>query len=221
MLDFAQNNCANAEQKRNDKRGKKMKKDIQFYFDVGSPTAYLAYHRLAQIKNIYDFDLQFIPILLGGVFKSTGNSSPAMIPAKGQYMGKFDLPRFAKLYGIPLNLNPHFPINTLTLMRGAVFAQQNDILGRYLDAVFESIWVHKKNLGLLDEVIATLEAADLNGQEIVEATKVQDIKDVLIASTDDAIKRGVFGAPTFFVDDEMFFGQDRIQFIEVMLSKRN
>ena len=198
-----------------------MKKDIQFYFDVGSPTAYLAYHRLAQIKNIYDFDLQFIPILLGGVFKSTGNSSPAMIPAKGQYMGKFDLPRFAKLYGIPLNLNPHFPINTLTLMRGAVFAQQNDILGRYLDAVFESIWVHKKNLGLLDEVIATLEAADLNGQEIVEATKVQDIKDVLIASTDDAIKRGVFGAPTFFVDDEMFFGQDRIQFIEVMLSKRN
>ena len=136
-------------------------------------------------------------------------------------MGKFDLPRFAKLYGIPLNLNPHFPINTLTLMRGAVFAQQNDILGRYLDAVFESLWVHKKNLGVLDEVIATLEAAGLNGQEIVEATKVQDIKDVLIASTDDAIKRGVFGAPTFFVDDEMFFGQDRIQFIEVMLSKRN
>ena len=136
-------------------------------------------------------------------------------------MGKFDLPRFAKLYGIPLNLNPHFPINTLTLMRGAVFAQQNDILGRYLDAVFESLWVHKKNLGVLDEVIATLEAADLNGQEIVEATKVQDIKDVLIASTDDAIKRGVFGAPTFFVDEEMFFGQDRIQFIEVMLSKRN
>ena len=155
-----------------------MKKDIQFYFDVGSPTAYLAYHRLAQIKSSYDFDLQFIPILLGGVFKSTGNSSPAMIPAKGQYMGKFDLPRFAKLYGIPLNLNPHFPINTLTLMRGAVFAQQNDILGRYLDAVFGSIWVHKKNLGALDEVLATLEAADLNGQEIVEATKTQDIKDV-------------------------------------------
>ena len=144
-----------------------------------------------------------------------------MIPAKGQYMGKFDLPRFAKLYGIPLNLNPHFPINTLTLMRGAVFAQQNDILGRYLDAVFESIWVHKKNLGVLDEVLATLEAAGLNGREIVDATKVQDVKDVLIANTDDAIKRGVFGAPTFFVDDEMFFGQDRIQFIEVMLSKRN
>ena len=198
-----------------------MKKNIQFYFDVGSPTAYLAYHRLDQIKNIYDFDLQFIPILLGGVFKSTGNSSPAMVPAKGQYMGQFDLPRFAKLYGVPLNLNPHFPINTLTLMRGAVFAQQNYILERYLDAVFQSIWVHKKNLGVLAEVVATLTAADLNGQEIIEATKVQDIKDVLIANTENAIERGVFGVPTFFVDSEMFFGQDRIQFIEVLLSKLN
>ena len=198
-----------------------MKKNIQFYFDVGSPTAYLAYHRLDQIKNIYDFDLQFIPILLGGIFKSTGNSSPAMVPAKGQYMGKFDLPRFAKLYGVPLNLNPHFPINTLTLMRGAVFAQQNDILERYLDAVFESIWVHKKNLGVLAEVVATLAAANLNGREIIEATKVQDIKNVLIANTENAIARGVFGVPTFFVDNEMFFGQDRIQFIEVMLSKLN
>tara|TARA_A100001011_G_scaffold394768_1_gene487951 strand:- start:776 stop:1375 length:600 start_codon:yes stop_codon:yes gene_type:complete len=198
-----------------------MKKNIQFYFDVGSPTAYLAYHRLDQIKNIYDFDLQFIPILLGGVFKSTGNSSPAMVPAKGQYMGQFDLPRFSKLYGVPLNLNPHFPINTLTLMRGAVFAQQNDILERYLDAVFQSIWVHKKNLGVLAEVYETLTAADLNGQEIIEATKVQDIKDVLIANTENAIERGVFGVPTFFVDSEMFFGQDRIQFIEVLLSKLN
>ena len=87
-------------------------------------------------------------------------------------MGQFDLPRFSKLYGVPLNLNPHFPINTLTLMRGAVFAQQNIILERYLDAVFESMWVRKKDLGVLAEVDATLAAADVNGQESFEARKV-------------------------------------------------
>ena len=197
-----------------------MTKTIEFYFDVGSPTAYLAYNRLKQLKQQYNCSIDYRPVLLGGLFKASGNSSPVMVPAKGRYMMMDDLPRFAKLYDVPLNNNPHFPINTLNLMRGAVAALQGDYFDTYITAVFNAIWVDSKNMGDMETVIEVLSTASLNAPSILESTQDADIKAKLITNTEDAVKRGLFGAPTMFVDGEMFFGQDRLQFVEIALQKK-
>ena len=195
-----------------------MSKKIQLIFDVGSPTAYLAYRRMQQLHAKYDIHFDLQPILLGGVFKATGNSSPAMIPAKGRYMMQFDLPRFARLYNVPLNINPHFPINTLNLMRAAIFAKNNGMLEAYLDVVFDAIWVQEINMGNPNQVQDQLDRTGLDGKLFIESCQDQGIKDALIKNTEEAVNRGVFGVPTFYVDDEMFFGQDRLHFIENMLT---
>jgi 2-hydroxychromene-2-carboxylate isomerase len=197
-----------------------MTKIVEFYFDVGSPTAYLAYNRLKQLQKQYNCVIDYRPVLLGGLFKASGNSSPVMVPAKGRYMMMDDLPRFAKLYDVPLNNNPHFPINTLNLMRGAVAALHGDYFDTYISAVFNAIWVDSKNMGDMETVIEVLSTAGLNAPSILESTQDADIKAKLITNTEDAVKRGLFGAPTMFVDEEMFFGQDRLQFVEMALQKK-
>jgi 2-hydroxychromene-2-carboxylate isomerase len=143
-----------------------------------------------------------------------------MVPAKGRYMMMDDLPRFAKLYDVPLNNNPHFPINTLNLMRGAVAALHGDYFDTYISAVFNAIWVDSKNMGDMETVIEVLSTAGLNAPSILESTQDADIKAKLITNTEDAVKRGLFGAPTMFVDGEMFFGQDRLQFVEMALQTK-
>ena len=143
-----------------------------------------------------------------------------MVPAKGRYMMMDDLPRFAKLYDVPLNNNPHFPINTLNLMRGAVAALDGDYFNTYISAVFNAIWVDSKNMGDMETVIEVLTTAGLNAPSILESTQDADIKAKLITNTEAAVKRGLFGAPTMFVDEEMFFGQDRLQFVEMALQKK-
>ena len=197
-----------------------MTKIVEFYFDVGSPTAYLAYNRLKQLQKQYNCVIDYRPVLLGGLFKASGNSSPVMVPAKGRYMMMDDLPRFAKLYDVPLNSNPHFPINTLNLMRGAVAALDGDYFNTYISAVFNAIWVDSKNMGDMETVIEVLSTAGLNAPSILESTQDADIKAKLITNTEAAVKRGLFGAPTMFVDEEMFFGQDRLQFVEMALQEK-
>ncbi|MFB0995400.1 MAG: 2-hydroxychromene-2-carboxylate isomerase [Porticoccaceae bacterium] len=197
-----------------------MTKIVEFYFDVGSPTAYLAYNRLKQLQKQYNCVIDYRPVLLGGLFKASGNSSPVMVPAKGRYMMMDDLPRFAKLYDVPLNNNPYFPINTLNLMRGAVAALHGDYFDTYISAVFNAIWVDSKNMGDMETVIEVLSTAGLNAPSILESTQDADIKAKLITNTEDAVKRGLFGAPTMFVDGEMFFGQDRLQFVEMALQTK-
>lgn len=194
-----------------------MSKTIDFYFDFGSPTAYLAYKRLQQLKAEYGCTIDYKPVLLGGLFKASGNMSPVTVPAKGKYMMKYDLPRFAKLYQVPLGDNSHFPINTLNLMRGAVAAIDQDYFDTYVDAVFNAIWVNGENLGDLEVVTTVLSDAGLNGQQIIAGTQDPEVKARLISNTEAAVARGCFGAPTMFVDGDMFFGQDRMQFIEMAL----
>ena len=109
-----------------------MNKSLEFYFDFGSPTAFLAHKRLGQLVQQYALEVRYIPMLLGGVFKASGNTSPVAIPAKGKYMLEQDLPRFARRYGVELNFNPHFPINTLNLMRAAIAAQKLPIVEEHL-----------------------------------------------------------------------------------------
>jgi 2-hydroxychromene-2-carboxylate isomerase len=189
-------------------------KTVEFYFDVGSPTAYLAHKRLQQLQAQYGCTILYRPILLGGLFKATGNSPPISVPAKGRYMMAEDLPRYAALYDVPLNHNSHFPINTLNLMRGAVAAINTDYFASYIDAVFDAIWVDGKNMGDVDVVTEVLGSAELNVSVILASTQDPDVKAALIQNTAAAVQRGLFGAPTMFVKGEMFFGQDRLQFVE-------
>lgn len=191
-----------------------MSKTVEFYFDVGSPTAYLAHKRLQQLQVQYGCTILYRPILLGGLFKATGNSPPISVPAKGRYMMAEDLPRYAALYDVPLNHNLHFPINTLNLMRGAVAAINTDYFASYIDAVFNAIWVDGKNMGDVDVVAEVLGSAELNVSVILASTQDPDVKAALIQNTAAAVQRGLFGAPTMFVKGEMFFGQDRLQFVE-------
>jgi 2-hydroxychromene-2-carboxylate isomerase len=194
-----------------------MSKTLEFYFDFGSPTAYLAYKRLGQLSEQYGLQVQYKPMLLGGIFKATGNTSPVAIPAKGAYMGQYDLPRFSARYSVPLKFNPFFPINTLNLMRGAIAAQQLGCFEQYADAVYDAVWVHEKNMGEVDIVTETLSSAGLDADAILSLSQDPDVKAQLIACTDEAVERGVFGAPTMFMDGQMYFGQDRLDFVEEAL----
>jgi len=187
---------------------------IEFCFDFGSPTTYLAHTQLPRIASETGARVDYVPMLLGGVFKATGNQSPVMVPAKGRWMGG-DLQRFARRYGVPFRFNPHFPINTLTLMRGAVGLQmkQPDRFMPYVDAVFRAMWVEPVNMGDPAVLAQTLGAAGFEPDAFMALVGDADVKTKLIANTEAAVARGVFGAPTCFVGSEMFFGQDRLDFV--------
>jgi 2-hydroxychromene-2-carboxylate isomerase len=190
---------------------------LDFYYDFGSPTTYLAYRRLKQLQQQYDLDINYMPILLGGIFKATANTSPVAIPAKGKYMLEHDLPRFARRYKVPLNFNPHFPLNTLNLMRGAIAAERLDCRDAYMDTVYTAVWIDGKNMAEPQVVATALGDAGLDATALMELSQDPAVKAELISRTEAAVERGLFGAPTLFIGDEMFFGQDRMDFIEEAL----
>jgi 2-hydroxychromene-2-carboxylate isomerase len=190
-------------------------KSVEFFFDFGSPASYLAYTQIPQLCAQARAALVYKPMLLGGVFQATGNQSPVNIPAKGGYIFT-DFDRFARRYGVPLNRNPHFPINTLMLMRGAIGVQMREPerLVAYMDAVFRAIWVDAQNLNDPAVVGAVLKAAGFDPAALLALTQDPAVKEQLKTVTQEAIDRGVFGAPTFFVGDQMFWGQDRLDFVK-------
>ncbi len=190
---------------------------LEFFFDYGSPTTYLAYTQLPGLVARTGAELILKPMLLGGVFKATGNTTPAAIPPKGAYMGT-DLARFAKRYGVPLNFNPYFPVNTLFLMRGTYVADEEGALQKYMDMAFHNMWVARKNLNDPDVTTRMFQENGFDAEHYLKRTQEPGIKEKLKAVTEEAIARGAFGAPTFFVDEtEMFFGQDRLDFVEEAL----
>lgn len=193
-------------------------KTFEFWFDFGSPAAYLAFTQLQKLENETNSTAVYRPMLLGGVFQATGNHSPATIPAKGSYIfGDFN--RFAKRYGVPFNSNPHFPINTLLLMRGAIGMQQlhPDQFLDYCRAVFQAIWIDALNMNDPATVGAVLHKAGFDAQKLMAIANDQVTKDALKESTTEAVTHGVFGAPTFFVGNQMFWGQDRLDFVKEAL----
>jgi 2-hydroxychromene-2-carboxylate isomerase len=194
-----------------------MAKVLEFLFDVGSPASYIAYKRLPEVAARTGATVQYRPLLLGGVFKATGNHSPAEIPAKGRW-SSLDLAKFAKRYGVPFERNPFFPINTLHLMRGAAGLQDDPRFMAYLDAVFDAMWRDPKNLGDPAEMAPVLARAGIGGDEFMALIADEATKARLKATTEDAVARGAFGAPTFFVGDELFFGQDRLDWVEEALA---
>ncbi|GAB5413795.1 MAG: 2-hydroxychromene-2-carboxylate isomerase [Congregibacter sp.] len=191
--------------------------ELDFYFDVGSPTAYLAHKRLQQLSAQYALQVNAKPMLLGGVFKATSNQSPVTIHAKAKYMLEEDLPRFAKRYSAPLNFNLHFPVNTLMLMRGVYAARKLNCEPAYIDAVFDGMWVKGLAMGEVEVVAQLLTDEGMDAGAILELAGDPEIKQALIDTTDEAISRGAFGAPTMFVGDTMLFGQDRLDFVEEWL----
>jgi 2-hydroxychromene-2-carboxylate isomerase len=192
-----------------------MPQELEFYFDVGSPAAYLAWTQMPRLAAETGASVQYRPFLLGGVFQATGNRSPMEVPAKGRYM-QDDLGRYAGRYGVTYRHNPHFPINTLMLMRGALGLQmrQPERLLPYGDAVFRAIWVEGRNMNEPSEVASVLQQAGFDAQALLALTQDPEVKDRLKAATQEAVARGVFGAPTFFVGDTMFWGQDRLDFVK-------
>ena len=193
------------------------KKKIEFFFDVGSPASYLAWTQIKAIAERHNAELEMKPMLLGAVFQATGNSSPATVPAKGNYTRQ-DFQRFARRYGVTLNHNPFFPINTLQLMRGAAAYQETEHFGRYLSAVFTAMWVEEKDMGKPEIVAEVLKRNGFEPAEVMHLIADPDVKDRLRQTTEEAIARGVFGAPSIFVGDELFFGQDRLDFVERALA---
>jgi 2-hydroxychromene-2-carboxylate isomerase len=194
-------------------------KTVEFLFDFGSPASYLAYKRLPDLAARTGAQVEYSPMLLGGVFKATGNASPAAIPAKGRWMN-IDLARWAKRHRVEFNRNPYFPINTLHLMRGAAGLIDDTRFLAYCDAVFDAMWRDPKNLGDPAELAPVIRRAGLEPDDFRAMVERDDVKDRLKSLTEAAVERGVFGAPTFFVGEEMFFGQDRMEFVEEALTSQ-
>ena len=188
-------------------------REIEFFFDYGSPASYLAYTQMPRVAQRTGAEIVYRPFLLGGVFKATGNRSPIEIPPKGAWM-MGDLARFAKRYGVPYVRNPHFPINTLNLMRGAIAAENEGRLVPYSDAIFRAVWADQRNMEDPIVIATVLREAGFDPAAMMAAIGTAQVKDRLRANTEEAVARGVFGAPTFFVGKELFFGQDRLDFVE-------
>ena len=190
-----------------------MTKSVDFYYDYGSPTAYLAWTQLPAMCTQHGATLNYQPILLGGVFKAVDNRSPVTVKAKGLWLLD-DVERYAKRYGVAYAMNPHFIVNTLPAMRGAMWAKAGGLLETYNTALFRAVWVEGKNVAEPEVLADVVASAGLDAEAMAAAVQQQEIKQLLIDATNAAVARGVFGAPTMIVGDELHFGQDRLEWVE-------
>jgi 2-hydroxychromene-2-carboxylate isomerase len=195
----------------------------EFLFDFGSPNAYLAHKVLPGIEARTSARFDYVPVLLGGVFKLTGNQSPMAafggIRNKLEYE-QLETQRFIARHGLNrFRFNPNFPVNTLTVMRGAVAAGEAGCFVPYAEAVFRAMWEEGRKMDEPEVIRAALDGAGLDGAGLLAQTRDQAVKDRLLANTERAVARGVFGAPSFFVGDELFFGKDRLGAVEDEIRK--
>ncbi len=192
-----------------------------FYFDFGSPNAYLAHRVIPSIEQRTQVRFTYVPALLGGLFKMSGNQSPMMafanIPLKLAYERR-EMQRFIEKHGLTkFRMNPHFPVNTLALMRGAMAAEAEGILAPYVEAMFHYMWEEPRKLDDLAVLAQTLNDANLLAERLMARAQEAEIKDKLMANTQAAHERGVFGLPSFLVGDELYFGKDRLPDVEAQI----
>ena len=198
---------------------------VEFLFDFASPNAYLSYHVLREVAERQNVELVLTPVLLGGLFKLTNNQAPML--AFGEVKGKLEYDmletqRFIEAYGLnKFVFNPHFPINTITLMRGFIAAQDMGVVDQYVEANLSAMWEQGLNMGDPQVAAGVWQSAGLDAPGLAEAIQTQPVKDALRQNTQQAADRGAFGVPTFFVGDEMFFGKERIIQIEQMLQSNS
>lgn len=195
---------------------------VEFHFDFGSPNAYFAHRVLPAIAARTGATVRYVPMLLGGIFKATNNRSPfeafAGVRNKLDYE-RLEMRRFIARHGLgAFRMNPFFPVNTLTLMRAAVAAEMEGKLAPYVEAGFHHMWEEPKKMDNPAVFKAAMDASGLDGTALLAAAQSPDVKARLIANTEVSVGRGAFGAPTFFIGREMFFGKDRLRDVEDMLA---
>ena len=191
---------------------------VEFHFDFGSPNAYLVHKLIPHVESRTGARFAYVPILLGGVFKLT-NNQPPMVQFKGvknkQEYQRLEIMRFIEKHGLTaFKMNPHFPVNTVQIMRGAVAAEMDGQLASYVDAVFRHMWEEGRKMDDPEVIRAALDSSGIDGARVLARIQDQDVKDKLLQNTEASVARGTFGAPTFFVGDEIFFGKDRLRDVE-------
>ncbi|HWV95936.1 MAG TPA: 2-hydroxychromene-2-carboxylate isomerase [Xanthobacteraceae bacterium] len=196
----------------------------QFLFDFGSPNAYLSHRAIPAIEKRIGTTFEYVPILLGGIFKATNNKSPAEtlagIKNKREFM-ELETRRFLKRFNVkPYVWNPHFPVNTLMLMRGAIAAQAEGVFEKYVEAGFHHMWEEPKKMDDPEVLGQALTASGLDAAKLFARAQEPEIKNKLLENTQAAVARGAFGSPTFFVGDEMFFGKEQLREVEELVTAR-
>jgi 2-hydroxychromene-2-carboxylate isomerase len=194
----------------------------QFMFDFGSPNAYLSHEAIPAIEKRTGVKFEYVPILLGGIFKATNNKSPAEalagIKNKREFLA-IETERFVKRFGVkPYTMNPFFPVNTLNLMRAAVAAQFEGVFEKYVDAAFHHMWSEPKKMDDAEVAMKAFTASGLDAAKLFGRAQAPEVKAKLITNTQDAVERGAFGSPTFFVGKEMFFGKEQLRDVEELIA---
>ncbi len=197
---------------------------IKFIYDVASPNGYLCHKVIPSFEQKFGVTFDYIPCLLGGIFKLTNNQPPmianAEIPKKSEYM-MAEINRFATFHRLKdFSFNPHFPINTITIQRGALAAQETDCFRNYVDAVASGFWEQELNLGDVSVLHECIQNAGIDADAIIALTNQQRIKDLLKENTQRAVDAGAFGVPTFFIKDEMFFGKEALREMPDFISSK-
>ena len=194
----------------------------QFMFDFGSPNAFLSHEAIPAIERRICVNFEYVPILLGGIFKATNNKSPAETLAGVKNKREFhalETERFVRRFNVrPYSWNPFFPVNTLNLMRAAVAAQFEGVFEKYVDAAFHHMWVEPKKMDDPDVAAKALAASGLDAAKLFARAQEPEVKAKLIENTQSAVERGAFGSPTFFVGNEMFFGKEQLREVEELVS---
>lgn len=191
-------------------------KQVDFYFDIGSPAAYLAWTQLPKLVEETGAVINYKPMFISGVFKLTGNDTPITVPAKGKWIFE-DFARWAKLYDVPLLVNSKFPVNSLYMMRGIISYKETPQFLALVEAMFDAMWASNKDVTDPKVMGEIAESADIDANDFAHKLQSAETKQILIDATQEAVDRGAFGAPTFFVGDEMHFGQDRFNFVKEAL----
>lgn len=198
---------------------------VEFHFDFGSPNAYLAHLVIPEIEQRTGAKFEYVPVLLGGVFKMTNNRSPAQSMAGIKNRLEYEAlerERFVRRHNITqFKWTPFFPVNTLLIMRGAIAAQLDGVFERYVDEMFRHMWAEPKKMDDPEVVRSALEESGFNAASLLARTQEPEVKDRLLANTQASVARGTFGAPTFFVGDEIFFGKDRLRDVEDEIVRAN
>ena len=198
-------------------------KKIDFYFDFASPNAYFGFNVLKKFPEKYDCEINYIPVLLGGIFKATNNKPPMEqffgVLNKNGYQS-LEIERFVNRHGLTkFKMNPHFPVISLQIVRGAIAAEMDGYLEDYIEKVLVHMWEEPKKMDDPEVIKAAFEESGFDSEKLLGQMQDPDVKAKLISNTEDAVKRGLFGIPTFFIDDEMYFGKDTIWMIEEILAE--
>jgi 2-hydroxychromene-2-carboxylate isomerase len=199
-----------------------VRQNPQFLFDFGSPNAFLSHEAIPAIEKRTGAKFEYVPILLGGIFKATNNKSPAETLAGVKNKPEFQMletERFVKRFAVkPYSPNPFFPVNTLNIMRAAIAAQLEGVFEKYVEAAFHHMWVEPKKMDDSAVAAQALSASGLDAAKLFARAQDPDVKAKLIENTQGAVERGAFGSPTFFVGKEMFFGKEQLREVEEMVS---